>query len=73
MAAVPEIFKGLETDCPPPPPPPPQATKTAAAAGIKANLIAFFNIQDLSDEKITDRSILLFITNFDKRFLRQFP
>jgi hypothetical protein len=55
------------------PPPPPQATKTAAAAGIKTNLIAFFNIQDLSDEKLTDQSILLFITNFDKRFLRQFP
>jgi hypothetical protein len=48
-------------------------TNTAAAAGNKTNLIALFNIQDLSDEKLTDQSILLFITNFDKRFLRQFP
>jgi hypothetical protein len=60
MAAVPEIFKGLEAD----PPPPPQATNTAAAAGSKTKQIAFFNIHDLPDEKITDQSILLKSFNF---------
>jgi hypothetical protein len=49
--------------------PPPHATKTATAAGSKTNLIACFNIHDLSDEKITDRSILLLTFIFVNQIL----
>jgi len=51
------------------PPPPPHPTNTAAAAGSKANLIAFLNINDLSDEKITDQSILLMRFSFGNKIL----
>jgi hypothetical protein len=53
VAAVP--LKTVVEALPPPPPPPPHATSTAAAAGSSTNLIACFNIKNLSDEKITDQ------------------
>jgi hypothetical protein len=51
------------------PPPPPHATKTAAAAGSNNQRIADFKIHNLSDEKITDRSILLMRFSFGNKIL----